>query len=61
MAGTTHTEEVEYLRGGEITPFGEVAYIIQESDGVDVVFIGVPSEEAPCFHFDYGTKLEIIS
>jgi hypothetical protein len=45
---------VENLRGGEATPFGEVAYIIAESDGVDVVFT-----DGEAHHFNYGDTLEV--
>lgn len=50
---------VEDLRGGEATPFGVVAHITCESDGVDVTFEGVAGEEAPCSHFDYRETLDV--
>lgn len=53
------TIAVDDLRGGEITPFGEVAYITAEPDGVDVTFVGPADEEAPCSHFDYGVSLAV--
>lgn len=64
MAGTSKprkTEiEVSHLRGGEVTPFGEVAYITCEPDGVDVTFVAEHAgDEAPCFHFAYGETLEV--
>jgi hypothetical protein len=45
---------VEELRGDEITPFGRVAYIIAESDGVDVVFTN-----GEAHHWNYGDTLEV--
>lgn len=61
MAGTnSHQDQqdvaVEYLRGGEITPRGVVAYITCESDGVDVIFNGNRDD---CSHYAYGETLRV--
>jgi DNA-binding LytR/AlgR family response regulator len=51
----TNRIAVEELQGAEMTPFGEVAYIIAETDGVDVVFT-----DGECHHFNYGESVEVI-
>lgn len=59
MRSMTNKEHiaVEHLRGGEhVVGFGEVAYIIEESDGVDVVFTN-----NDCSHWNYGERLEVTS
>lgn len=51
----TQKIKAEDLQGGENTNFGEVAHIIAELDGIDVVFVN-----GDVSHFDYGDTLELI-
>lgn len=50
----TERVEVEALRGGETSEYGEVAYTTHESDGVDVVLV-----DGEAHHFPYGALIAV--